>query len=86
MRLVIVCFCGVLTYQKYLQVWLINGDAKEPVPKEEIGKFYAGDCYIVLYAYHSGEKKEDYFLTCWMGKDSTQVTFNNQVSSEEPKE
>ncbi|KAG6493593.1 hypothetical protein ZIOFF_048585 [Zingiber officinale] len=22
--------------------------------------------------YHSGEKKEDYFLTCWMGKDSTQ--------------
>ncbi|XP_074582400.1 villin-2-like isoform X2 [Curcuma longa] len=55
-----------------LEVWLINGDAKEPVPKEEIGKFYAGDCYIVLYAYHSGEKKEDYFLTCWMGKDSTQ--------------
>ncbi|KAG6520950.1 hypothetical protein ZIOFF_018015 [Zingiber officinale] len=53
-----------------LEVWLINGDAKEPVPKEEIGKFYAG--YIVRYAYHSGEKKEDYFLTCWIGKDSTQ--------------
>lgn len=55
-----------------LEVWRINGSAKTPVPKEEIGKFYSGDCYIVLYTYHSGEKKEDYFLSCWMGKDSIQ--------------
>ncbi|WOK96048.1 villin-2-like isoform X1 [Canna indica] len=55
-----------------LEVWRINGSAKNPVPKEEIGKFYSGDCYIVLYTYHAGEKKEDYFLTCWMGKDSIQ--------------
>ncbi|XP_042399480.1 villin-2-like [Zingiber officinale] len=55
-----------------LEVWLVHGDGKDPVPKEEIGKFYSGDCYIVLYSYHSGEKKEEYFLTCWMGKDSTQ--------------
>ncbi|THU54582.1 hypothetical protein C4D60_Mb10t26610 [Musa balbisiana] len=53
-----------------LEVWRINSSAKSPVPKEEIGKFYSGDCYIVLYTYHSGEKKEDYFLTCWMGNDS----------------
>ncbi|KAI3984152.1 hypothetical protein MKX01_011106 [Papaver californicum] len=56
-----------------LEVWRINGSAKTPVPKEEIGKFYSGDCYIVLYTYHAGDKKEDYFLSCWIGKDSVQV-------------
>ncbi|XP_042447003.1 villin-2-like [Zingiber officinale] len=55
-----------------LEVWRINGSAKNIVPKEEIGKFYSGDCYIVLYTYHSSDKKEDYFLTCWIGKDSIQ--------------
>ncbi|KAK4272520.1 hypothetical protein QN277_021066 [Acacia crassicarpa] len=53
-----------------MEVWLINGSAKNPLPKEDIGKFYSGDCYIVLYTYHSGERKEDYFLCCWFGKDS----------------
>lgn len=55
-----------------LEVWRINGSAKTPVPQEDIGKFYSGDCYIVLYTYHSGDKKEDYYLCCWMGKDSIQ--------------
>ncbi|XP_010088412.2 villin-3 [Morus notabilis] len=53
-----------------LEVWRINGNAKTPVPKEDIGKFYSGDCYIILYTYHSGDRKEDYFLCCWFGKDS----------------
>ncbi|RDX72501.1 Villin-2, partial [Mucuna pruriens] len=53
-----------------IEVWRINGNAKTALPKEEIGKFYSGDCYIVLYTYHSGERKEDYFLCCWFGKDS----------------
>ncbi|KAK2416960.1 villin [Trifolium repens] len=53
-----------------LEVWIINGSAKTPLPKEDIGKFYSGDCYIVLYTYHSGERKEDYFLCSWFGKDS----------------
>ncbi|KAI4300793.1 hypothetical protein L6164_034128 [Bauhinia variegata] len=53
-----------------MEVWRINGSAKTPLPQEEIGKFYSGDCYIVLYTYHSGERKEDYFLCCWFGKDS----------------
>ncbi|CAN6483310.1 unnamed protein product [Victoria cruziana] len=53
-----------------LEVWRINGNAKTVIPKEEIGKFYSGDSYIVLYTYHSGDKKEDYFLCCWFGKDS----------------
>lgn len=53
-----------------LEVWIINGSAKTPLPKEDVGKFYSGDCYIVLYTYHSGERKEDYFLCSWFGKNS----------------
>lgn len=53
-----------------IEVWRINGSAKTPIPKQEIGKFYGGDCYIVLYTYNSGDRKEEYFLTCWIGKES----------------
>ncbi|XP_059646291.1 villin-3 isoform X1 [Cornus florida] len=53
-----------------IEVWRINGSAKTPVLKDDIGKFYSGDCYIVLYTYHSGDKKEDYYLCYWIGKDS----------------
>ncbi|KAF5737689.1 villin-3-like isoform X2 [Tripterygium wilfordii] len=55
-----------------MEVWCINGSAKTPLPKEDIGKFYSGDCYIILYTYHSGDRKEDYFLCCWFGKDSVE--------------
>ncbi|TYK25445.1 villin-3 [Cucumis melo var. makuwa] len=53
-----------------MEVWRINGSAKTPLLAEDIGKFYSGDCYIILYTYHSGERKEDYFLCSWFGKDS----------------
>ncbi|XP_041028590.1 villin-3-like [Juglans microcarpa x Juglans regia] len=53
-----------------MEVWRINGSAKTPLPAEDIGKFYSGDCYIVLYTYHSGDRKEDYFLCSWFGKNS----------------
>lgn len=55
-----------------IEVWRINGSAKTPVPKEDVGKFFSGDCYIILYTYHSGEKKEDYYLCWWIGKDSVE--------------
>ncbi|XP_004513861.1 villin-3-like [Cicer arietinum] len=55
-----------------MEVWRINGSDKTSLPNEEIGKFHIGDCYIVLYTYHSGERKEDYFLCCWFGKDSVE--------------
>ncbi|KAF3636483.1 Villin-4 [Capsicum annuum] len=53
-----------------IEVWCIDGSAKTLIPKEDIGKFYSGDCYIVLYTYHSHERKEDYYLCWWIGKDS----------------
>ncbi|XP_073052229.1 villin-3-like [Primulina eburnea] len=55
-----------------IEVWHINGGGKNLVPNEDIGKFYSGDCYIVLYTYHSSERKEDYYLCSWIGKDSTE--------------
>ncbi|CAH2058478.1 unnamed protein product [Thlaspi arvense] len=55
-----------------LEVWYVNGKAKTPLPKEDIGKLYSGDCYLVLYTYHAGDRKEDYFLCCWFGKNSIQ--------------
>ncbi|KZV27320.1 villin-3 [Dorcoceras hygrometricum] len=55
-----------------IEVWHINGGAKNLVPSEDIGKFYTGDCYIVLYTYHSSERKEDYYLCSWIGKDSSE--------------
>ncbi|XP_020700447.1 villin-2 [Dendrobium catenatum] len=56
-----------------VEVWRINGSAKTPILQEDVGKFFSGDCYIILYTYHSGEKKEDYFLVCWIGNESIQV-------------
>ncbi|KAG6507445.1 hypothetical protein ZIOFF_032789 [Zingiber officinale] len=55
-----------------LEVWLINGGTKKPIPNEEIGRFYSGDCYIVLCTYRASEKKDEYYLCCWIGKDSVQ--------------
>nr|GMD41766.1 villin-2-like [Ipomoea batatas] len=55
-----------------IEVWCINGSAKTPVPKDDVGKFYSGDCYVVLYTYHSHDKKEDYYLCWWIGKDSVE--------------
>jgi len=53
-----------------LEVWCVDGSAKSALQKEDLGKFHSGDCYIVLYTYHSGEKREEFYLTYWIGKDS----------------
>lgn len=55
-----------------IEVWRIEGNSKSPLPKEDIGKFYTGDCYIVLYTYHASDKKEEFYLCWWIGKDSTE--------------
>ncbi|XP_055807381.1 villin-2-like [Solanum dulcamara] len=52
-----------------IEVWRINGSAKTPVTGDDIGKFHSGDCYIVLYTYHHSDRKEDYYLCWWIGKD-----------------
>jgi hypothetical protein len=62
-----------------VQVWCINGSGKTALEKEELGKFYSGDCYVVLYTYHSGDKREEFYLTYWIGKDSSSVFFLRHV-------
>lgn len=42
------------------------------VPEEEHGKFYSGDCYIVLYAYSSGSR-DHYLIYYWLV--STSIMF-----------
>ncbi|XP_051138716.1 villin-2-like [Andrographis paniculata] len=55
-----------------IEVWHVDDGAKTPVPHEDIGKFYSGDCYIVLYTYHSHERRDDHYLCYWIGKDSVE--------------
>ncbi|KAH0721258.1 hypothetical protein KY290_006737 [Solanum tuberosum] len=59
-----------------IEVWRINGNAKTPVTRDDIGKFHCGDCYIVLYTYHHSDRKEDYYLCWWIGKDSVEEDQN----------
>ena len=35
------------------------------VPEEEFGKFYSGDCYVILYAYNDG-RKDCYIIYYWL--------------------
>ena len=41
------------------------------VPEENHGTFFAGDCYVILYAYHDG-KKDNYIIYYWIGARSSQ--------------
>ncbi|MCO5582788.1 hypothetical protein L7F22_036687 [Adiantum nelumboides] len=54
-----------------LEMWRISGTAKSAVASEEVGKFFSGDCYLVLYTY-PGDRKDEYFLCQWIGKQSTE--------------
>ncbi|XP_022245088.1 villin-1-like [Limulus polyphemus] len=40
------------------------------VDQKEIGKFYSGDCYIVVYAY-SDVEKDNFMIYYWLGAKST---------------
>ena len=41
------------------------------IPEEEHGIFFAGDCYVILYAYNDG-KKDHYIIYYWIGAKSGQ--------------
>ena len=41
------------------------------VPEEQHGVFFAGDCYVILYAYSDG-KKDCYIIYYWLGSNSSQ--------------
>uniref|UniRef100_A0A2N9F6I8 Gelsolin-like domain-containing protein n=1 Tax=Fagus sylvatica TaxID=28930 RepID=A0A2N9F6I8_FAGSY len=55
------------------EVWRIDGSAQTLLPKEDFGKSYSGDCYIVRYTYPAGDREKGYFECCWFGKDSIEA-------------
>ena len=44
------------------------------VPDEDHGKFYSGDCYVVLYAYNSGGR-DQFIIYFWL------VSYNSYLFS-----
>ena len=42
-----------------------------PVPEDQHGIFFSGDCYVILYAYHDG-KRDLYIIYYWLGARSGQ--------------
>ncbi|XP_063843292.1 advillin-like isoform X2 [Scylla paramamosain] len=53
------------------EVWRVKNFNLVPVPEKQFGEFFAGDCYIVLYAYIEGSK-EHYILYYWIGSHASQ--------------
>ncbi|RUS91962.1 hypothetical protein EGW08_000175 [Elysia chlorotica] len=56
-----------------IQIWRIEQFKVCHWPKEDYGKFYSGDSYIILKTYKEGTSEELKFdLHFWIGKESTQ--------------
>nr|KAG5705616.1 hypothetical protein BaRGS_034814 [Batillaria attramentaria] len=56
-----------------LQIWRIVKFKVQSWPKEDYGKFYSGDSYIILNTYkEEGEEELQYDVHFWIGKESTQ--------------
>ncbi|XP_004674351.1 PREDICTED: villin-1 [Condylura cristata] len=54
-----------------VQVWRIEDLELVPVESRWLGHFYGGDCYLLLYTYLIGEKK-NYLLYTWQGSQASQ--------------
>ncbi|XP_064604543.1 gelsolin-like protein 1 [Liolophura sinensis] len=56
-----------------LQIWRIESFQVEDWPKEEYGRFYNGDSYIILNTYQKDDSEELlYDVHFWIGKNSSQ--------------
>jgi gelsolin len=55
------------------EIWRINKFKVEKWPKEDYGRFFSGDSYIILNTYKDADEDElNYDLHFWIGKYSTQ--------------
>lgn len=56
-----------------MEIWRVNKFKIEKWPKEDYGKFFSGDSYIVLNTYKNPDEEDlEYDLHFWIGKYSTQ--------------
>ncbi|XP_057303795.1 advillin-like isoform X2 [Hydractinia symbiolongicarpus] len=53
-----------------IDIWRVENFKLVPQPKEMLGTFFGGDCYVILYTYQKN-KKEMYLIYYWLGLDST---------------
>lgn len=53
------------------EVWRVENFELVPVEAKNYGKFYGGDCYVILYTYGTGGT-ENYLIYYWMGSHSSQ--------------
>ena len=55
-----------------VEVWRIENFDKVKVDDAQVGNFFSGDSYIVLYTYMpNGKSREEYIIYFWQGKKST---------------
>lgn len=47
------------------EVFRVDHFQLEQVSEEDHGKFYSGDCYVVLYAYHANGR-DNYIIYFWL--------------------
>jgi advillin len=55
-----------------INVWRIENFDKVSVDADQIGNFFSGDSYIVLYTYTpEGKAREEYIIYFWQGRNSS---------------
>ncbi|KAK1790717.1 hypothetical protein P4O66_014571, partial [Electrophorus voltai] len=54
-----------------IQIWRVEEGARVLVEPASYGQFYGGDCYIILYTYKQGSRKQHIIYT-WQGLKCTQ--------------
>ncbi|KAJ0043512.1 hypothetical protein Pint_17882 [Pistacia integerrima] len=54
------------------EIWRIENFQPVPLPKSDYGKFYMGDCYIILQTTPGRGGAYLYDIHFWIGKDSSQ--------------
>ena len=47
------------------EVYRVDNFDLVEVPEEDYGKFYSGDCYVVLYAY-TANNRDNYIIYFWL--------------------
>ena len=51
--------------QSAKEVYRVDNFDLVQVPEEDYGKFYSGDCYVILYAYNDG-RRDCYLIYYWL--------------------
>ncbi len=45
------------------QIWRVEGGDRVPVDPSTYGRFFGGDCYLILYSYKQGSREQHIIYT-----------------------